>query len=259
MKAARVHHAARRRGGGVAAGGMRAAAGDAGDRVSLPGSPDTSHIRAAFRKGLSETGYVEGHNVAIEYRWATMQNDRLPALAADLVRRRVAVIATPGSTCGTGGQSGDHDNPDRLPSARDPVQLGLVASLNRPGGNLTGFSYHERGARGQSGSGSCTSCVPGAARFAVLVNPNNPLTSSHYEDVRGGGVGHLGGKSKSSRASTSREIDAAFQAWRKSRPTRSSSVADEFFTPSRSARHAGDAPRGARDLFGRASMPRPAG
>ena len=94
---------------------------------------------AAFRQGLSETGYVEGQNVAIEYRWAEGHYDRLPALAADLVGRKVDVIATSGSLFGTRGEKRDLDDPDRL-HRRRPGRTGLVASLARPGGNLTGVS-----------------------------------------------------------------------------------------------------------------------
>ena len=98
---------------------------------------------AAFRKGLNEAGYVEGQNVAIEYRWAEGQYDRLPALAADLVRRQVAVIVDVAHTCGARGQGGDSDNSDRLRVGGDPVKLGLVASLNRPGGNVTGITFYQ--------------------------------------------------------------------------------------------------------------------
>jgi putative ABC transport system substrate-binding protein len=126
----------------VAAGGARTAAGDAGGRFLHPASPDglTERLRA-FRQGLKEAGFVEGDNVAIEYRWADNQFDRLPALAVELVRRRVAVIVATGGSVPAFAAKATATIPIVFTVPEDPVRLGLVASLARPGGNLTGFNF----------------------------------------------------------------------------------------------------------------------
>ena len=129
---------------------------------------------AGFRKGLSETGYVEGQSVAIEFRWANNQMDRLPELAADLVRRRVAVIATPLSTpAALAAKAATASIPIVFGVGTDPVQAGLVPSFNRPGGNVTGIVLlnWELGAKR---FGLLHQLLPRAARFAVLVRPDNP-------------------------------------------------------------------------------------
>jgi putative tryptophan/tyrosine transport system substrate-binding protein len=164
---------------------------------------------AAFRKGLSEAGYVEGRNVAVEYRWARDHDDRLPELAADLVRLRVAVIATPGSTtAAAAAKSATTTIPIVFSAGGDPVQMGLVASLNRPGGNVTGVSSMA-GDLGAKRLGLLQELVPRAVRFAVLVNPNNPLAEAFVTDVRAAAP-VIGRQIEVFTAGTSRDIDAAF-------------------------------------------------
>ena len=139
---------------------------------------------AAFRQGLSETGYVEGQNVAIEYRWAEGHYDRLPALAADLVGRKVDVIAAWRHRCGTSGEKCDLDDPDRLyrssPTRSEP---GLVASLARPGGNLTGVSLLAVELTPKRLE-LISELVPQARVIALLVNPNNPVAEPMMRDVQ---------------------------------------------------------------------------
>ena len=165
---------------------------------------------AAFRKGLSEAGYVEDQNVAIEYRWAEGQNDRLPALAAELVRRRVAVIATPGSTAATlAAKAATTTIPIVFVIGADPVKIGLVASLNRPGGNVTGIN--DIGVDiGAKRLGFLQELLPRATRFGVLVNPDNPSITESFVAELQTAASAIGRQIEVVTASTNADIDTAF-------------------------------------------------
>jgi putative ABC transport system substrate-binding protein len=173
------------------------------------GSPESDTPRLnGFRRGLNETGYVEGRNVVIEYRWAGNQADRLPALAVDLVQLRVAVIVAAGPPSTFAAKAATTTIPIVFGVGGDPVQLGLVASLNRPGGNLTGFNAFasELGAKALA---LLHELVPSAAMIGFLENPNNPISELTARDVLAAAP-VIGLKVQILKASTDREIDAAF-------------------------------------------------
>jgi putative ABC transport system substrate-binding protein len=197
------------------------------------GSPDTS-VRsvAAFRKGLNETGYVEGQNVTVEYRWLEGQYDRLPALLADLVRRRVAVIATTTSPAALAAKAATATIPIVFSVGEDPVRLGLVASLARPGGNLTGMNFlvQEVAAKRLR---LLHDLVPKAARVAVLVNPANaPSSETTLRDVKEAAP-ILGLQIQIFNATTIGEIDEAFATVARERPDALFVAPDGFFVSRR--------------------------
>jgi putative ABC transport system substrate-binding protein len=144
---------------------------------------DRARYLPAFRQGVRETGYVEGQNVVVEYRWAQDQHDILPDLAADLVRRQVTVIAAHDTPSSIVAKAATATIPIVFVTGGDPVRLGLVASLNRPGGNVTGVTFvtAELGAKQL---GLLHELQPGAMRVAVLIDPNFPLTESFVSDVQ---------------------------------------------------------------------------
>ncbi len=164
----------------------------------------------AFRRGLAENGYVEGKDIAIEFRWADGRYDRLAALAAELVARQVEVIAaTGGSVSGLAAKSATSTIPIVFSSGGDAVKLGLVASLNRPGGNVTGVNL-VFGALGAKRLELLRSIVPAAA-IAMLVNPNYPSAASEVQDVEAAGR-TLGLRISTFNARTESEFEPAFTA-----------------------------------------------
>ena len=201
----------------MAAGGARAAS-NACDRISYNASPDPLADRLrAFRQGLNETAYVEGDNVTIVYRFAENQNERMPELAADLVRRRVAVIVAPNNVSALAAKAATATIPVVFSVNEDPVRLGLVTSLARPGGNLTGINALG-GELQAKRLELLRELVPKAARVAMLVNPANPRNAeTTVRDVEVAARA-MGLQIQVLNASTSREIDAAFAAIGRKRP-----------------------------------------
>jgi len=195
------------------------------------GSPAVSVPRVvAFRKGLSETGHVEGQNVTVEYHWLDGRFDRLPSLIADLVRRGVAVIATPGQTAAAQtAKAATTTIPIVLGVGEDPVKLGLVASLARPGGNVTGINFFVQEVLAKR-LGLLHELVPKAVRMTVLVNPANaPVAEVMLRDMPEAARA-LGLQIRVLNASTSREIEAAFATLEHERADALFIAPDGFFT-----------------------------
>jgi ABC-type uncharacterized transport system substrate-binding protein len=176
-------------------------------------SPDTSaHLVAAFHQGLNEIGYTEGQNVAVEYRWALGQVDRLPALAADLVGRKVAVIAATaggGTAASLAAKAATATTPIVFTSGVDPVKIGLVASLNRPGGNATGIAWLSL-ALDAKRMGLLHELVPRVTAVAVLLNPTFPDAADQLSKVQDA-ARTIGKSITILNARNIREIDVAFQ------------------------------------------------
>ena len=196
------------------------------------GSSDAP-LAAAFRKGLNEAGYFEGQSVTVEYHWLEGQFDRLPALMADLVRRRVAVIATPaGNYAAQVAKAATTTTPIVFGVSEDPVNLGLVASLARPGGNLTGINFLSSETTAKRLE-LLHELVPKAVRIAVLVNPTNiPATESMLRDLPDAARA-LGLQIQVLNASTRSEIEAAFATLVRDRADALYVGGDVFFTSRR--------------------------
>jgi putative ABC transport system substrate-binding protein len=186
-----------------------------------------------FHQGLQESGFIEGKNIAIEYRWGENKLERLPELAADLVRRQVAVIATTGGTSpALVAKTATSTIPVLFIVSEDPVSLGLVASLARPGGNLTGINWFAAEVTAKR-LGLLRELVPAATRVAVLVNPTDAeYTEATLREV-GAAAPAMGLQSQFVKASTIREINAAFATFVRDRPDALFVGTDPFFNSRR--------------------------
>jgi putative ABC transport system substrate-binding protein len=222
--------------------GGAAAAWPLAARAQQPGMPVIGFLNSlsrdaiadrvrGFRQGLKDAGYVEGENVAIEYRWAEAQLDRLPALAAELARRQVVVIVAANTPSALAAKAVTTTIPIVFNVAEDPVKLGLVASLARPGGNLTGINSFI-GELVAKRLGLLRELVPGATRVAALVNPTDPITETALRDMETA-TRAMGMQIKVLNASTSGEINAAFATFVHERPDALFVSPDSLFTTRR--------------------------
>jgi len=192
----------------------------------------TGIFLAAFRKGLSEAGYVEGRNVSIEYRYANSEKERLPEMVADLIRRRVAVIVTPfGTAAARAAKSATATIPIVFMTSADPMQEGLVASYNRPGGNVTGLSIMnvELGAKRL---GLLHELIPKALRIAAFINPNSAIAEPLIREAQVG-ASNIGWQLEIVHASTIGDIHVAFASLEQKRADAVFVSSDQFFTSRR--------------------------
>jgi putative ABC transport system substrate-binding protein len=200
--------------------------------LNVLGQNDRPNLLAAFRRGLGEAGYVDGRNMAIEYRFAENRLDRLPVLAADLVSRKVNVIvATGGGAAILAAMAVTKTIPVVFTTGGDPVHEGFVRSLNRPGGNVTGVSWFNMLVAGK-GLGLLHELVPSAALIAVLANPKLPESARMENEAQEAGR-NLGRQLLVLNASTPSEIDAAFAAMRQRRANALFVGSDPFFATRR--------------------------
>jgi len=196
-------------------------------------TPEIQPYIAAFRRGLSEAGYTDGQNVAIEYRWAENQSSRLPVLAAELARRKVAVLVSTGGAASTlAAKAATSTIPIVFTTGGDPVKLGLVASLNRPGGNATGVTMLSN-VLTATRLELVNEVVPSASAIGFLVDPNNPNAAAETSDAEVG-ARTIGKRVVLLRASTEHEIDIAFAALAKQRIEALVAAGEVFFESRRS-------------------------
>ena len=199
-----------------------------------PSAPESVvHLLPAFRAGLKEIGFLEGQNVAIEYRWPERQDDRLREIAAELVRRQVAVIVTPGSTAAALAAKAETTTiPIVFSIGTDPVKAGLIASLNRPGGNVTGIYQLSSNLVGQR-LGLLHEMAPAATTIAVLVNPANAVAADSAAEEAQAAARSLGLEIKLFATINNRDIDAAFIEIAHQRIGAVLATPDVFFTSRR--------------------------
>ena len=199
-----------------------------------PVSPEAIRNRlAAFHQGLAEAGYVEGRNVAIEYRWAEGQFNRLPELAADLVRRKVSVIATPGVEIGArAAKAATSTIPVVFGVSEDPVRMGLVASLARPGGNATGINFLSSELLPKR-VGVLRELLPGINRLGVLINPGDASRAKSVASEVQAAARSMGQEVYILKADTSDQIDEAFAAFERERVDALFVGPDPFFNSRR--------------------------
>jgi putative ABC transport system substrate-binding protein len=195
--------------------------------LSARSQDDTSHLIGAFQRGLAENGYVEGQNVTIEYRFALGQYDRLPAMAAELAKIPVAVIAATGGEPSALAAKATTSIIPIVFIVGDPVKLGLVASYNRPGGNATGMNALTPALEAKR-FGLLHELVPGAATIGALVNPLYPPSEEQSRDLQEAALS-LGLNIEILRASNDREIDAAFESVAQRKIAAFQVAADPFF------------------------------